>query len=333
MGKFLEEEKLYQIEFKEKSEHFSEAARLDGFYRGKPRPFCLPRERARENLFVEIRDGAMDYFERKRINWHDGRGEMPSNHLCSSQVQCVNFLYPFADKPEALRRLLSSVFSGIESVEPMEAEGGFVSFEWIGLCNYLKEKIRRGGRRTRGANFTSADAAVMVTLSDGRRQIILIEWKYTESYGSTWLGTAKSGTSRMEIYQWLYDDADCPLDKSRVADFCHFFYEPFYQLLRQQLLAHKMEEARELESDLVTVLHVAPTGNGDFLRVTSPGLRELGDSSIGVWKGLVKQPERFVSVSTEKLFGDFPVDAHPELASWSQYIHQRYSWLRHRDVG
>ena len=108
-----------------------------------------------------------------------------------------------------------------------------------------------------------------------------------------------------------------------VPEFGNLFYEPFYQFLRQQLLAHEMEQARELECNLVTVLHVAPACNRDFHKVSSPGLQPLGDSSIEVWKGLVRPPGRFHSVSTEALFGEFPVGTHPELANWWQYISER----------
>ena len=237
MGKFLEEEKRHQVLFKTTSAYFTEAARSDGPYRGKPRPFCLPVDRAEENLFEGIRTGALEYFERKRIKWHDGRDSASSNHLCSSQVQCVNFLYPFADKAEALCTLLRPIFPEVESIVPMEGEGQLVSFEWIGLCNYLGERFGRNGSRTRGANFTSADAAVMFCRRDGTRQIVLIEWKYTESYNRTWLGISKRGTDRRNIYRRLYDSPGCPIDKTRVPDFSDLFYEPFYQLLRQQLLA------------------------------------------------------------------------------------------------
>ena len=54
MGKFLESEKLHQADFKATSPYFSDAARADGVYKGKPRPFCLPLEHAEENLFPEI---------------------------------------------------------------------------------------------------------------------------------------------------------------------------------------------------------------------------------------------------------------------------------------
>lgn len=333
MGQFLEKERLQQVRFKEASPYFTETARQDGPYRGKPRRFCLPVERADENLFGAIRAGALEYFKQNQIKWHDGRGSNPSNHLCSSQVQCVNFLYPFADEPEALRTLLSPVFPDIQSMLPMEGDGHFVSFEWIGLDNYLGEKIRPNARRTRGANFTSADAAVMFRRQDGTRQIALIEWKYTESYSPTWLGISKSRTDRRGIYRHLYDSPDCPLEKTRVPEFGDLFYEPFYQFMRQQLLAHEMELAQELDCNVVTVLHVAPTCNRDFHRVTSPGLQPLGDSSIEVWKELVRPPDRFLSVSTEALFGKFPVDVHPELSDWWEYISERYPWIQRRNAG
>jgi hypothetical protein len=293
----------------------------------------LPRECAAENLFEDIRAPAPAYFARHEIKWHDGQDAKPSNHLCDSQVCCVNFLFPFVGKPDALVELLRPLFPSIREVLPMD-RGQLVSFEWIGCRNYLGEKSR-SGIRTRGANFTSADAAVMFDRQDGLRQIVLIEWKYTESYGDTWLGVAPSGTDRRQIYAWLYDCAGCracacdgcPLEKSLLPQFGDLFYEPFYQFMRQQFLAHEMEKAHELGADVVSLLHIAPAHNNDFRRVTSPALRCLGDSAIDVWKQLVKTPDRFASAATEELFGRLPVDRLPELANWWEYVSQRYPWL------
>ena len=325
MGQFLEAEKPRQAAFKASSPYITEAARADGVYKGRPRPFCLPRECAEENLFEEIRGPALPYFKNQEIKWHDGQDAKPSNHLCDSQVCCVNFLFPFADKPDALVELLRPVFPTISRVLSMEA-GLFVSFEWIGEENYLREKCRTS-KRIRGANFTSADAAVMFEREDGLRQIVLIEWKYTESYGDTWLRFARSGTDRRQIYAWLYECEDCFLDKSLLPCFCDLFYEPFYQFMRQQFLAHEMEKAHELGADVVSLLHIAPAHNHDFRRVTSPALGCLGDSAIDVWKRLVKTPDRFASAATEELFGRLPVDRLPELANWWEYVSQRYPWL------
>jgi len=325
-GRFLEAERSRQAAFKASSPYLTEAALADGVYKGKPRPFCLPRERADENLFHEIRQPALTYFARHEIKWHGGKEGNPFNHLCSSQVCCANFLFPFADKPNALVELLRPVFPTIRRVISMEADQ-FVSFEWIGKDNYLREKCRTS-KRTRGANFTSADAAVMFERQDGRRQIVLIEWKYTESYGETWLRFARrSGTDRRQIYAWLYECEACLLDKSLLRCFCDLFYEPFYQLMRQQFLAHEMEKAHELGADVVSVLHIAPAHNQDFRRVTSPALRRLGDSPIDIWKRLVKTPDRFASVATENLFGRSRVGRRPELAAWWEYVGQRYPWL------
>ena len=72
MSTFLESEKPYQSNFKSTSATFSLTARVDGIYKGKPRPFCLPLECAAENLYPGIRAVALDYFARNQVKWHDG---------------------------------------------------------------------------------------------------------------------------------------------------------------------------------------------------------------------------------------------------------------------
>lgn len=67
--------------------------------------------------------------------------------------------------------------------------------------------------------------------------LALIEWKYTESYGGSYLGFSKSGTDRRKIYQHLFDDPDCVVDTDLLPDIDVLYYEPFYQFMRQQFLA------------------------------------------------------------------------------------------------
>lgn len=249
--------------------------------------------------------------------------------MCDSQVCCANFLFPFADQPEALAALLKPVFPDLQEMMPIE-DGQYVAFEWIGGENYLCEKIIRNRKRTRGANFTSADAAVRFRLTDGRIQISLVEWKYTESYFSTSLLIAKSGQSRLEIYRDLLEADYSPIDVACLPSLEALFYEPFYQFTRQQLQAQGMEKAHELDADVVSLLHIAPSHNLDFRRVTSPDLarKNLGLSATEVWKQLVKQPDRFTSISTEALFGNFILSREwQEMNSWREYIIQRYSWV------
>lgn len=330
MGKFLEIERQRLVEFKKHTPYLSDAARIEGVYKkGKSHPICLPRDLAEENLFPGIRAAAPAYFAKFEIKWHDGQAGKPSNHLCDSKVCCVNFLFPFYDQMAALAALLRPVFPDLARMLPIENRQ-YVAFEWIGQRNYLGEKVSRNGKRTRGANFTSADAAVMFERTDGKRQIVLIEWKYTEAYNSKQsLAIAKSGTDRREIYRWLYDRHDCLLDKEALPSFDALFYEPFYQLMRQQFLAHEMEKAQELGADVVSVLHIAPAHNTDFRRVTSPRLESLSNTATGVWQQLVTAPDRFTSVSTETLFGDLVANPVPEMQAWANYIRARYPWVLH----
>jgi hypothetical protein len=263
------------------------------------------------------------------IKWHDGINGKPSNHLCDSMVCGVNFLFPFYDQPEALAELFRPIYPNIKEMLAIEADQ-FVAFEWIGEENYLRERISKGGKRARGANFTSADAAVMFKMMDGSTHFLLIEWKYTESYGSTPLRFSKSGTDRLAIYRHLLDAPDCPIDLSQLPNLDALFYEPFYQFMRQQLLANEMEKAHELGADIASLLHIAPGNNDDFKKITSPDLRPLGNKATAVWSTLLHDPGKFTSVQTEKMFGHFSIEELPELIPWKTYIDSRYGWIAKR---
>jgi hypothetical protein len=321
---FLETEKPQQFKFKSTSKFISEAARHDGIYKGQSRRFCLPLSHAEENLIPAARKTALEWFDSHEIKWHDGKDGKPSNHMCDSQICCVNFLFPFADRPEPLARLLKPLFPDLKRMLPIEGDR-FVTFEWIG-GDYLNERRRKNSRRTRGANFTSADACVAFERTDGKKQVILIEWKYTESYGSTFLKMSDNGTDRTKIYQPLFDKADCPIDKGLLPTFESLFFEPFYQLMRQQFLAQEMETAREMDADIVSLLHIAPDQNKDFLRVTSPQLQPLGSKATDVWAKLIRKPDRFLSISTEMLFGDLLTSPPGGMRDWAEYLNQRYPW-------
>src|SRR5680860_491411 len=224
-----------------------------GDYKQKPRPFCLPLEHADENLFDDVRSLALTHFRKYGIKWHDGKDKKPSNHLCDSQVCCANFLFPFAEEPTFLGDLLGPIFPELTRMESLTEEGMRVDFEVIGEKNYLGERTGKNGRRTRGANCTSADAAVVFSLADGTRHLVLIEWKYTEAYGVrnlSWsYGRTADGrvpkTDRREIYRPLLEAPDAPIDLTRLSSIDDLFYEPFYQFMRQQLLAEEMRKAGE----------------------------------------------------------------------------------------
>ncbi|MCZ7662703.1 MAG: hypothetical protein M5U22_07100 [Thermoleophilia bacterium] len=172
---FLSEEKQRQAALKHDPELFTLSAQADGHYSARPEspryPFCLPLDVAGENLFVGVRN-QIEAFAAKGIPWHKGIEGGPTTHLCSSQVCCVNFLAPFASKPDALLALVRAHYQDATSMVNVDphGRGDLVKFERIGnrMLNYLDEGSKRSGTRTRGANCTSADAAVRYWGKGGR---------------------------------------------------------------------------------------------------------------------------------------------------------------------
>ncbi len=166
-------------------------------------------------------------------------------------------------------------------------------------------------------------------LRKNKNKVVLIEWKYTESYGSQDLTIAKSDTDRVKIYQHLYDDPKCLINKDLLPGFESLFFEPFYQLMRQQFLASEMERHHELDADNVSLLHLAPDHNEDFKRITSQALIGLGNSPTEIWNKLVKHDGRFMGLHVEDMFGIYLQNPPISLARWSDFISTRFTWAIH----
>lgn len=181
---FLNAEKKRQTVFKLSSNYFTQPARKPGLYRGKLYQFCLPLNNADQNLFSPIREDAIKHFKKNKIYWHNSAyPNMPSNHLCSSQVFCINFLFPFINNPDSLKELLSPAIPNIENILKVEKDS-YISFEWIGKHNYLKEMNPICSKRKRGIGTTSIDAAILFEDTSKKKNLLLIEWKYTEAYSN-----------------------------------------------------------------------------------------------------------------------------------------------------
>jgi len=274
------------------------------------------------NLNPGIRDAAERFFDDNVIAWHQHAA-----HGLSSQVACLNFLMPLATRPDLLARLVQSAIGG-ERPEMLPVENGpdgepwFVGFEWIGREDYLNEWPRSGHPR-RGANVTSADAILRFRQA-GRIETLLVEWKYTESYGTP--PEQKREAERLRRYQKIIFSPFGPLRSDAGLKPADLFWDPFYQLMRQQILAARMQAAKEDGAERVRVLHVAPSGNWRLRRVTSPALRVLGDDAFAVFGSLLADPESFASHSTEALFEPLLADAPPN-DQWARYLRERYRFL------
>ncbi|MET4687719.1 PGN_0703 family putative restriction endonuclease [Sinorhizobium fredii] len=104
-----------------------------------------------------------------------------------------------------------------------------------------------------------------------------------------------------------------------------FFWEPFYQLLRQQMLAFQMEKAQENGAEIVRVLHLSPSGNSALKAVTAPKLREHGPDFAAVWRKLLQFPDRFKSLDISSAFE--PILQSTDGTEWAAYVTSRYSSL------
>jgi hypothetical protein len=267
---------------------------------GHPLDLCLPVEFAACNLLPDARKIALDLFRRDHIRWHAQTPAGPSNHLLDSQVQCANALAPIASKPDLIHHAFGTSLD-IQEVVPFEPEKpDFLVFEWIGLNDYLDEG--HGKARTRGELTTSVDAAFRYRTPSGSIEIALCEWKYTEKYGGKPLkGSLKT---RIDRYRRWWDEPQGPV-RTDVIPYEDLFVEPFYQLFRQQLLAHEMERAHELEAECVRVVYCAPAANTELWNsLTRPSHRAAGGNVRDAWKAMVVQPDRFVVPDTTAMLID-----------------------------
>src|SRR5215472_10644055 len=264
----------------------------------------VEKTRDTQHLFDAYKLGAIDYFTRRCIRWHS------LDNAISSQTCCVNFWFIFTHHAEHLGKVLRDLGYPVaevlefelDSIPSLRSNGwnvnnhaptlvadsaepggcGFVAFEWIGAKNYLGElrgrAIASDAGRNRGQNFTSVDAAIRFRRTDGQIQIVLIEWKYTEKYRiGLNLRFSQRGTDRLNrIYANSLEAANCQIVLGNVPAEA-LFYDPFYQMMRNQLLASAMGREGEMGAAVVSTLHILPRANSELLqRITSPYLVKRG---------------------------------------------------------
>ena len=77
------------------------------------------------------------------------------------------------------------------------------------------------------------------------------------------------------------------------------FVEPFYPLLRQQLLAREMEKAHDAGADRVRVVHVSPPANTALrASLNRPSHHDAGSDVFDIWRAMVRRSDRFVTMDS-----------------------------------
>ena len=306
---YSQHEKTRAAAWKTSTTTLPEAAKVPAQYqsksgtaRGPAYDFCLPRDYAALSLLPEVREPALALFAELGIPWHAGIDGGPGNHLLSSQVQCVNALAQMVTDPARLVRAFGELL-GIDEVLEIEP-GRCLTFEYIGPTDFFGEVP--GGQQVRGAHCTSVDAAFLHRARDGVVELVLVEWKYTESYRVREPDPAKDAV-RFSRYGAALSAPDSPVND--LLAFEHLCDEPFYQLVRQQLLAHELEKAGAEGAGRVRVLHVLSPDNAEYQQsLARPEQVALGETVSKAWQQLLRRPDRFTSVDP-RLFLD------PEITS------------------
>ena len=276
-----------------------------GIYYGEKRDFVL--QDSSLNLMEEIREDTIEYFNKNSISWHKGKKNLPTGHLLSSQVACVNHLFFLRERKDLADLVLRGLRDDI--IEAVIIDDGYVEFEFIGKENYLGESSF-----TRGANTTSIDAMMLGRKANGKNIVIFIEWKYTENYRSD----NKYKETRANIYDKLIMNPNSPF---QIEDPRYLYYEPFYQLMRQTLLAWKIVDNNDYNSDEYIHILVVPEKNIELRdRITSPDLK--GDNLEEAWKSVLKRPRNFKIFSPKELLK--PLLNNEEAEPYIDYLKARY---------
>jgi len=306
-----------------KKTSFFNGAEPGGIMGGKPRRFAL--NDWTQNFWAKLKDKPINYFKKNGIDWNVYAQQ---GHLLSSQVCCVNHLFPIRHDKENVLRLAKAVCPGAVDVLPIGTDKylpKYIQFEAISDTDHLNE-----GPLARGKNCTSVDALIHAVHKNGKKYLIPIEWKYTESYDDTDLsiedkkgdpkGSARKGKERLARYSKLIDDSaalkSLPSYRSSI-----YFFEPFYQLMRltlwaEQMVLHKQDE--KTQADDYIHVHIVPSENAALLdkiyKVSQKPLKET-------WLDHLNDKRKYVLMSPMDFMKHIDNKKYSELLN---YVQERY---------
>jgi hypothetical protein len=305
--------------------------KFNGVYRKTPRPFVLAN--LENNFYQPIFPKASNYFKENNISWWGGKN--PTRHILSSQIACLNHLFAIREDKMAVLAIAQTICNNFTDVLPLDNDANdtkaFISFEVVSDCDHLNECKKEGQKPTRGAHCTSIDALILAK-KDNKIFLLPIEWKYTENYDNTdksmedgkdhEKGSEKSGKIRLERYSKLIDGSmqlkeQEYFNKENYRNSIYFF-EPFYQLMRQTLWAEQMianKATETIKADDFIHVHVIPKENGNLLNKI---YKKSGKDMETTWRDCLVNQEKYKVITPQHLLQNID---NPNLM---KYLQTRY---------
>jgi hypothetical protein len=322
MRNFKEQMERHQIEYKTKALGIEQM----GLWRGRRYPHILPKCMWNLNLWEGIRKKAERYFADNEIAWH-----IQNHNLLSSQIMCVNTFFPLRQHLDILKVWLSHHLNEIEKVIKLD-------FEYIGPKNYFNEP---GGR---GQNRTSSDLSITWQDKEGKKNILLLEFKFTEpDFGQCsrqgnpdpkrcYSSKKVVASPQTECYRvqekkrryWEYilsDDSLFQKELLTTESYCPFRYD-FYQLMRNQLLAHRIQSDSRPGLNRVEFGVIYHAENEALTRMPRPFGGER--NPLKAWPNLLRNPKTFHVFTVQDFLDAIEPNLQGEMASWRAYLKQRY---------
>ncbi len=305
-----------------------------GKWRGQQYRHILPQDLWFLNMWEGVCFKAVKYFDKLRIKWHDQK-----HNLLSSQILCINVFFPLREHPELLKLWLSSRLEDVEEVTDLDFEyiGPDDPQDLSGYRDYFKEE------GSRGQNRTSADVAITWRNNKGNKNLLLLEFKFTEeSFGvcsrypsmdsKRCLSSREVVRSpRTQCYRaqvdrryWDYILAsNSPFRQELLTaeHYCPFRYD-FYQLMRNQLLANCIQTDPEEHYNKVDFGIMYHIDNDRLMNMSRPFNNER--DPLKAWQKLLRYPDTFHVFTIQGLLESVGSSLPPDLVGWRKYLEEKY---------
>lgn len=265
--KYKNSEELRQIQLIESDSpnHIFYHAQNGGFASWKESN-CLHRLPSRKvlmdyskNFLSSIYDEVLNYFKQHKIAWWHMEGDssyVPTGHIMSSQIQCLNHLFGIRNNERAIQSLLFNA-TGIafDCILTTLDNDGLIEFEFTYNNKELLGEDDAGAQR--GAFCTSVDAMIRAQ-KDKKVYLVPIEWKYTEAYE----GYDLTCDTRIKRYQHLIEKSEQLKVPTDGVPHSIYMKEPQYELMRQTLMVEQM--IRKGIADYFFHINIIPNKNEDL---------------------------------------------------------------------